>query len=169
MPKLVEEQTNDLKTILGKICQLSKFSYGEIWLANNENDLLELSSDYYVVADCHQLDLKLFHECSDGFIMSKGEGLPGRVFQSQKSEWMLDVSVESEESFLRNKIAGICGVKTGFAIPVMEENKVLMIMAFFACDLRPYSSECLTLAIDLAIKLSASKASFDENKVIQLS
>ncbi len=168
MQKLIAEQTKDFKAILNKVCQLSEFSYGEIWLSNNENDFLELSSDYYVASDRDRLDLELFRECSNGFIMSPGEGLPGRVLQSQKPEWLLDVSVESESSFLRNKIAGICGLKTGFAIPVMKEKKVLMIMAFFSCDLRPYSSRCLAMAIDLAIKLSASKASFNENKIIQL-
>ena len=169
MQKLTKKhKTNDLKMILNKVCQLSEFSYGEIWLCDRENDFLELSSDYYIASDRHQFDLELFHACSNGFIMSPGEGLPGRVLQSQKPEWLLDVSVESEDSFLRNKIAGICGVKTGFAIPVMEENKVSMIMAFFSCDLRPYSSNCLALAIDLAIKLSASTG-FNENKIIQLS
>ena len=165
---LIEEKASDnLKSILNEICQLTNFSYGEIWFPNDENTCLELNSDYYVVSDVvsdrHQDDLELFHECSQGFIMSKGEGLPGRVFLSQESEWMLDVSAESEDSFLRNKIAGVCGVKTGFAIPVMIEKKVLMIMAFFTCDLRSYSSECLALAMDLVIKLSASKAYSDRN------
>ena len=155
--------SDNLKLVLNKICQLTDFSYGEIWFPNDENNLLELSSNYYVVSDRYQHDLELFHECSQGFVMSKGEGLPGRVFSSQESEWMIDVSSASENSFLRNKIAGVCGVKTGFAIPVKIEKKVLIIMAFFTCDLRSYSSECLALAMDLVIKLSASKAYSDEN------
>ena len=155
-----KKSSNNLKTIITKICQVTNFNYGEIWLPNDENDFLEISSDYYVVADGYQQDLELFHECSQGFIMSKGEGLPGRVFLSKESEWMLDVSAESEDGFLRNKIAGVCGVKTGFAIPVIKEEKVLMIMAFFTCDLRPYSSEYLALAMDSVRKFSASKAGF---------
>ena len=159
-----EKASDNLKSILNEICQLTNFSYGEIWFPNDENTCLELNSDYYVVSDVvsdlHQDDLELFHECSQGFIMSKGEGLPGRVFLSKESEWMLDVSAESEDGFLRNKIAGICGVKTGFAIPVIKEEKVLIIMAFFSCDLRPYSSEYLALAMDSAIEFLASKAGF---------
>jgi hypothetical protein len=80
--KLIRKKisNNDLKTILTDICQLTNFDYGEIWLPNDKNDLLELSSNYYVMPGNHQYDLELFHECSQGFIMSKGEGLPGRVF-----------------------------------------------------------------------------------------
>ena len=122
MQKLVSEKsTNNLKLILNKVCLLTSFSYGEIWLPNK--DILVLGSHYYVVADNHQYDNELFYECSKGFIMSKGEGLPGRVFLTKEPEWMINVSVESEESFLRNKIAGVCGIKTGFAIPVIKEAK----------------------------------------------
>lgn len=148
-----EISLNKLESILKEICELINFNYGEIWLPDCENNLLELSSDYYVAADSNQRDLELFHECSQGFIMSKGEGLPGRVFLSRKPEWMLDVSVESEESFLRNKIAGICGVKTGFAIPVFKENKVLMIIAFFSVESVSYNSEYLVSATKLVTKL----------------
>ena len=140
------QQSIDSKAVLKEVCKLTNFSYGEIWLPDRENDFLQLSSDYYVADNCDRLDLELFYECSQGFIMSKGEGLPGRVFSSKESEWMLDVSIESEGSFLRNKIAAICGVKTGFAIPVIEE-EMKMIMAFFTCEIRCYSSKCLALAM----------------------
>lgn len=163
MQKLFSKMSSDnLKLVLNKVCQLTDFSYGEIWFPNDENDFLELSSNYCIMSDCYQKDLELFYQCSQEFIMLKGEGLPGRVFLSQESEWMLDVSAKSEDSFLRNKIAGVCGVKTGFAVPVKIESKVSMIMAFFTCDLRSYSSECLALA-DLVIKHSASKAYSDNN------
>ena len=162
MQNSIDKMSSNLKLIFKEICQLTNFSYGEIWFPNEENDYLELSSNYYVMSDIHQYNLELFHECSQGFIMSKGEGLPGRVFLSKESEWMLDVSAESEDGFLRNKIAGVCGVKTGFAIPVKIEEKVLMIMAFFTCNLRPYSSEYLALAMDSVRKFSALKAGFDE-------
>lgn len=155
---------NNLKTTLQKICQLTDFSYGEIWLPNVENNFLQLSSDYYIAADRYQQDLELFYECSQEFIMSEGEGLPGRVFLSKEPEWMLDVSTESEEDFLRNKIAGVCGVKTGFAIPIIKEEEVLMIMAFFTCHSLNFSSQYLVLAMDLVMD-SASKTSCNTKNI----
>ena len=156
-----QKSANYLETTLQKICQLTNFSYGEVWLPNKENDFLEISPDYYIIAERHRQDLELFHECSQGFIMSKGEGLPGRVFLTKESEWMLDVSAESEDGFLRNKIAGVCGVKTGFAIPLIKE-EVLAVLAFFTCVVRPHSSECLPLAIDLVTNFLAKKVVIDE-------
>ena len=153
----MQKQSIDSRTALQEICQLTNFSYGEIWLPNYENDYLQLSSDYYVANNRDSLDLELFHECSQEFIMSKGEGLPGRVFSSKKSEWMLDVSIESEGSFLRNKIARVCGVKTGFAIPVIEAEIMTIVMAFFSCEIRCYSSKCLALAMQSAEKIQNQK------------
>ena len=158
-----QKSANYLEITLQKVCQLTNFSYGEIWFPNEENDFLEISPDYYIVADRHRQNLELFHECSQGFIMSKGEGLPGRVFSSQELEWMLDVSAESEDGFLRNKIAGICGVTTGFAIPLIKEKNVLAVLAFFTCVLRPYSSECSALAMDLATNYLTLKDNFNED------
>ena len=53
-------------------------------LLMKENDFLELSSDCYIVDNRHQQNLELFHECSQGFIMSKGEGLPGPRLLNQR-------------------------------------------------------------------------------------
>ena len=151
MEKLIGEKSdNKLTSILNEICQLTNFPYGEIWIPNENNNFLEISSNYHVAAHNHQYDLQLFHHCSEDFIMSQGEGLPGRVWLNKKPEWILNVSAESEGYFLRNKIAGVCGVKTGFAIPIIVEEKVLMIMTFFTCELRSYSSECIALAENLA-------------------
>ena len=143
-----EKTSYNSKLLLKKICEATKFCYGEIWTSNLENNLLELSSNYYVANDINRYNLELFHECSQDFIMLPGEGLPGRVFSSKEPEWMLDVSAESEESFLRNKIAGICGLKTGFAIPVTRDNKVVMVITFFSTKSVIYSPECLILAIN---------------------
>ena len=146
------QATSNLKLTLSKICELTNFPYGEIWLPNPENDLLELSAIYHIVAGNHQDDLEHFYNCSQDFIVSQGEGLPGRVWLEKQPEWMLDVSAESEGYFSRNQIAGVFGVKTGFAIPVVVEEKVVMIMAFFTCELRPDASQFLTKAMDSAIK-----------------
>ena len=153
LQNFIEDKTlNDWEEVLKEFCELTPFNYGEIWFPNRENNL-QLSSNYYIVADSNQHDLELFRECSEDFVMSKGEGLPGRAFSSGESEWMSDVSVESEESFLRNKIAGVCGVKTGFAIPISKENEVLIVIAFFSVESVGYSSEYLTLSTDMATKI----------------
>ncbi|MGD1700738.1 GAF domain-containing protein [Dapis sp. BLCC M229] len=117
---------------LEKICVSTHFPYGEAWIPDEDKNLLQLSSSYYINPRLGVKDLEQFWMCSQDFILSRGEGLPGRVWLSKQPEWIIDVTIESERYFLRNEIAKAFGVKSGFSVPVIAENKVLMVLAFFA-------------------------------------
>ena len=145
---------------LAKICQLSNFVYGEAWIPIPGENILQLSPNYYIAPftakqDSEELlnlkpdyfiSIQQFWLCSQDFIISSGEGLPGRVLSSKNPEWILDVTAKSEGYFLRNQIAKAFGIKTGFAVPVIADDQVLMVLAFFALDIRPQDSELLEIA-----------------------
>ena len=143
---------------LSKICQLVNFPYGEIWYPKAENELLALSSHYHIEPNHHQSDLEFFHESSNEFILSKGEGLPGQSLLNKAPKWSLDISEEFHGYFSRSILAEVCGVKTGFAIPITIEGKVFMVMTFFTYELRYDCTEWLELVHTFAIEFSAIKA-----------
>ncbi len=167
---------------LAEICQLSNFIYGEAWIPIPEENILQLSPNYYIAPDTEKQNLEEFKNskpdffisiqqfwvCSQEFIISRGEGLPGRVWLSKKPEWILDVTAKSEGYFLRNQIAKAFGIKTGFAVPVIADNQVLMVLAFFALDIRPKDFELLKIAMKetekLANRLSTIAATGRYNK-----
>ena len=123
---------NETVTIsLEKICVSTDFPYGEAWIPDEEKNLLQLSSINYINSGLGVKDLEQFWICSQDFILSRGEGLPGRVWLFKEPEWIIDVTIESEGYFLRNQIAQAFGVKSGFSVPVIAQNKVLMVFAFF--------------------------------------
>ncbi len=153
---------------LAEICHLSNFIYGEAWIPIPEENILQLSPNYYIAPDPEKQNLEEFKNskpdffisiqqfwvCSQEFIISRGEGLPGRVWLSKKPEWILDVTAKSEGYFLRNQIAKAFGIKTGFAVPVIADNQVLMVLAFFALDIRPKDFELLKIAMKETEKLA---------------
>ena len=155
---------------LAKICHSSHFVYGEAWIPIPEKNILQLSPNYYIAPSTDKQTLEEFWDsksdfvvsvqqfwlCSQEFILSKGEGLPGRVWLSKKPEWILDVTAESEGYFLRNQIAKAFGIKTGFAVPVMANDQVLMVLAFFSLDIRPQDLEILKIAMKETEKLANS-------------
>jgi hypothetical protein len=125
--------------LLTKVCETTAWEYGEIWIPNSETVTLQLSSVWYVYdrlgGNC-ELSWKQFRSCSEAFILGYGEGLPGRVWASEASEWIADVSTESESYFLRHQIAKAFGVRAAFGLPV-KINGFQAIVAFFqaqACD-----------------------------------
>ena len=72
-----------------------------------------------------------FQICSQEFVLSRGEGLPGRVWQFCQPEWLDDVSVQAEGYFLRNQIAKALNVKAGLALPIVVNSQVLAVVVFF--------------------------------------
>lgn len=126
-----------LSTILTKICEFTKWDYGEVWIPCQKGTILELYSAFYITSDRNDSQvraLEQFHICTKGFTFPSGVGLPGRVWLSQKAEWLPNASAVSERVFLRNQIAQAFGVKTGFGVPIVAHDQVLGILVFFMLD-----------------------------------
>lgn len=134
---------SDFANALSCVCQEIDWDYGEVWLPDAETMLLELSSVWY----CHpsrshdRIDaLEKFRACSEKFVLSIDEGLPGRIWRSRRPEWINDVSIQSESYFLRNQIAKAFNVKAGFGFPVFYDQEIIGIFVFFtghACEEDP--------------------------------
>ncbi|NET45123.1 adenylate/guanylate cyclase domain-containing protein [Okeania sp. SIO2B3] len=109
-----------LAIILQSCCQLIDWDFSEAWTPNQDTNLLECSQGW-----CPQKpDLFECRDQSMKLTFSHNNGLPGRIFASQKSEWVEDFSIES-------KLAAIADLKTAFGVPIIVEKKVLAILIFF--------------------------------------
>jgi hypothetical protein len=132
----LSKHTDQFTRILQQVCQTTDWEYGEVWLPKLDSSILELSSAWYVSAqldDDRQLAWKQFHYCSENFILRVGEGLPGRVWASQTTEWIMDVSAHSESYFLRNQIAKAFGARASFGLPINTKN-IQAVVAFFMAE-----------------------------------
>ncbi len=123
-----------LTSLLTLVCASTEWEYGESWIPDDKYPTLELSSAWSINPDLdnnRETNWMQFQICSKQFVLSRGEGLPGRVWQSRQSEWLDDVSVESESYFLRHQIAKALNVRAGMAIPILENSQVLAVVIFF--------------------------------------
>lgn len=133
-----------ITSILKQVCEETQWEYGEVWLPKTDT-ILELNPAWYVssrVSDNRQVAWAQFWDCSESFILRLGEGLAGRVWDTQTSEWIADVSAESESYFLRNQIAKAFGAKASFGIPIIERN-ILAILVFFMSEIREQDMEMI--------------------------
>ena len=95
----------DFAAALSRVCQVINWNYGEAWMPNPKTTLLELSPVWYGHRNrsSDRLNaLEKFRACSENFVLSVDEGLPGRVWQSRQPEWINDVSTQPENYFLPN-------------------------------------------------------------------
>ncbi|MBD3884377.1 GAF domain-containing protein [Phormidium tenue FACHB-886] len=119
-----------LHTILQQACEAANWDYGEAWFVQKDTALLQLSPAWFVhpgLAAERQRAWEQFRLCSEEFVLHLGEGLPGRVGQTQQPEWVDDVSAQSESYFLRNQIAIAFGAKAGFGIPLNVKPRVILV------------------------------------------
>lgn len=141
------KHTNRLTRILQQVCQTTDWEYGEVWLPKTNNSILELSSAWYVSAQLsndRQLAWRQFRYCSEKFILQIGEGLPGRVWASQTTEWITDVSAQSESYFLRNQIAKAFGARASFGLPINTKD-MQAIVAFFKSEAQNQNSQLMAV------------------------
>ncbi len=147
---------NILAATLDRVCHAIDWDYGEIWVPNREETLLEISPIWYghQSRSSARLDtLEKFKICSENFALSIDEGLPGRIWRSRQPEWINDVSIQSENYFLRNQIAKAFNVKAGFGFPVFCDLEILGILIFFTDRACEENQSLVQLAISAATLL----------------
>ncbi|PXF48507.1 hypothetical protein BWQ96_01676 [Gracilariopsis chorda] len=75
-------------------------------------------------------------------------GVPGRVWTSQRAEWLLELY--NKEAFIRSELAKQFGMQTCLAVPVRFGGHVHSVLAFYSTERRLCDPECLELASLLA-------------------
>ncbi len=148
-----------LCSILSKFCEEANWDYGEVWMPNKSRTLLELIPVWYIrphIGNSHLVSWEQFRLCSQGFILSPGIGLPGRVWSSQQPEWITNTSAKSESYFLRHQISKAFGVKAGLGVPIFTlAGERVAVMVFFICEVRSLDLQVIELAQKVAVELGA--------------
>lgn len=138
-----------LKTVLKEICDATEWDYGEVWMPFPDKALHETKSIWYSPS----LSLKEFHNKSEEITFQIGVGLPGRIWQSKRSEWLNDVSVLSEKLFGRAELAKRIGLKAGLGVPVLAGEKVVAVMIFFMFQQRKEDKHLVEIISAVAAQL----------------
>eukprot|EP00903_Cladosiphon_okamuranus_P010796 g10200.t2 len=77
-------------------------------------------------------ELEEWGDYSTNFSFRQGQGLPGRVYGSNKSEWQENVSNLNHSHFLRLNGARNIGIRTSFGVPVVSRWGVTFVIVFYS-------------------------------------
>jgi putative methionine-R-sulfoxide reductase with GAF domain len=147
------DPVGNLLPLLSIICAQTDWQYGEFWIPDPTHQLLELSPAWcidFALESHQQLAWSQFQMCSRSFVLRFGEGMPGRVWQSQQAEWIDDVSAETERYFLRDQIARAMAVKAGFGMPIRVHSQTIAVVVFFMSKARSPDQELIAKTQALA-------------------
>ena len=88
------------KMALRQICEQTGWDYGEIWVPNASEDVLQFEVAWHRENE----DLDRFRSYSESLRFTPGLGLPGRVWQAKQSKWLQDIT---------SRTRGICPLRDG--------------------------------------------------------
>jgi adenylate cyclase len=145
-----EDFESAIDVILGLIGETIEWNLGEAWIPCSEGVLKSATNRY--VSD---LSFAQFRQTSWQLTFAPGVGLPGRIWQSQQSEWIEDVSTARDQLFLRSEIAAAVGLKAAFGVPILADNQVLAILIFYREKALPCQPRLLELVSAVATQLGS--------------
>ncbi|WP_204103860.1 MULTISPECIES: ATP-binding protein [Spirulina sp. CCY15215] len=125
-----------IAVILPLFCQTIGWDVAEAWIPIDQGRNLQSVRGGYVSKPSFQDFLHRSQEID----WVPNIGFAGKIYASQKPEWIEDVSCANKEDFHRQEMAEQFGLKACFGIPILKNKRVLAILMFFkttslACDL----------------------------------
>jgi signal transduction histidine kinase/pSer/pThr/pTyr-binding forkhead associated (FHA) protein len=139
---------------LRKVCETINWSFGEAWIPDEQENMLQLSPSYYSSTEKYSIEkLGCFRESSQKFNFSSQVGIPGRVWSTKKFEWIEDVTQLPNKLFLRNKMAQEVGLKTALGVPIIADEKVIAVFIFFDFSARTENQEIIELVNSVGSQL----------------
>ena len=117
-----------LAVVLERVCNHSGWDYGEVWApASDDSVLLPLPIFY-----SSKRRLRGFRQLSESLVFSRGDGLPGRVWETGAAELLEGSEQLREHLMLRAQAAQNLGILGGVGVPIIVDNQVLAVLIFFS-------------------------------------
>ena len=152
-----------LKPFMALVCLTKKWKYAELWAPytrttsnNNQTHSGETTALRYItgalpptVQGEELKRLRKYRSNSRKFTFPPRYGVPGRVFLTMRPEWL--PLLNDQIAFPRAPHAVRHKVEVTFAVPVIVNGSVHMVVEFFDTNRRDYDPETMNLANDIAV------------------
>lgn len=136
-------QASDVRSgtsgILQGVCESLGWDVGVCWIVNKSGDRLAYLQSWHKP----ELSVSDFEAASCSRTFSKGEGLPGSVWSTGKSRWLVDVAQDA--NFPRAASAAKSGLHSAFACPVVVGDRVVGVIEFFTRRMLEPDAELLEM------------------------
>ncbi|MEB3283371.1 MAG: PAS domain S-box protein [Lyngbya sp.] len=145
-----EDLDSALEIALSFICESINWDFAEAWIPDEKIQSLELCSHFYSKSS----DFEPFFFGSLQMKFGFNEGLPGRVWASQKPQWLTPLSKSVDSVYLRKELAELVQLKTALAIPILLESQIVAIFVFYCRECRYRDQNLIELICSLGDQLA---------------
>ncbi|MEH2270124.1 MAG: GAF domain-containing protein [Nostoc sp.] len=119
------------RQILQGICESLRWDLGEIWMVDQQANVLRFLDIWHKAS----LEMQEFETLKRQTTFVRGIGLPGRVWASSESVWIADIA--KDINFPNFKIAAQVGLHAAFGFPIRSGNKILGVITCFNREIHP--------------------------------
>ena len=133
--------------ILQTIASIGDWALSGLWIYDETIGRLRCRAFWQVGSD----NLKKFGQFSQTVQFRMGEGLPGRVWESNEPAWIHDVTVD--KNFPRSAAAKETGLRGGFAFPLFAGRAVNGVIELFSHDFAEPDNDLLQLVAALGSQI----------------
>lgn len=144
--------TDALKPFMALICLTKQWKYAELWQPVHcaETQLCYISGALPPTVQGEELyRLKKYRTNSRKYKFKPRSGVPGRVFLTMRPEWL--PLLNDPVAFPRAPHAVRHRVQVTFAVPVIVNGSVQMVVEFYDTEKRDYDPTTLNIANDIAM------------------
>ncbi|MBT5470411.1 MAG: response regulator, partial [Nitrospina sp.] len=138
-----------IRLTLNGVCEGLGWAVGHVFLAENGNKLVSSKIWYLENNELH----RPFVEETEKHKFEKGTGLPGKVFESGKPDWIKDVT--DHPKFPRAEAAKMVGLRTGFAFPILLNKEIIGVMEFFSNSMGEKNENIFEMMADIGTLLGS--------------
>jgi len=139
-----EDLNTALDSVVGKVCEVTGWVFGQAWIPRPDASALECSSAWHGSGP----GLKAFRQVSQRCVFLPDAMLPGRAWSAKQPIWNSNVTAEA--NFLRARTAKEAGINSGMAIPIMAADQVVAVIEFFGREHRQEDERLIKLVSAVA-------------------
>jgi len=125
--------------IVQVVCEHMEWDMGSIWMIDRQLNRLVCVNHWQLSS----IDNVEFAGVTKKFRFLRGVGMPGRIWESGKSEWITEVT--GNPSFVRAVYAERAGIHSVFGFPIKLGRDVLGVIEFFSRKIRHTDNDILTI------------------------
>ena len=154
-----------LRGCLEIICSFQNWLYdgwlvGHAYLLDERDPDLLVSSEIWSCRD--RAAIEPFVELTHKLPIRRGQGIPGQVLDSGRAIW--HGKEQHYGDMPRASLADECGLLSIVAVPVVDGERVVAVLEFFADDLRPPNEELLEVLVAIGRELGSVYNREDANR-----
>lgn len=134
-----QDTTIAMSRCLRLICDTIGWPIGHVYLVKRrETPVLESSRIWYLR---YPEKSEKFRRVTEKTTFTKGIGLPGRIWETAKSAWI--VNVMKDNNFPRAKEEHDIGVRSAIGFPIACDKAIVAVFEFFSFDVKYFDDELL--------------------------